>query len=167
MDHFKPENMSVIDKLKKFFAPLDFEFVAPLSLETAVERLKSQDTSGQWLVPERINVTVEHRDLDAHRFRVLTKRARHVSTEAKGVLQRQGENQTLVKGRVRNDSALWIITSLSIGLAWWVFRSNASSVPFFVGFLWIIVLPYVLYSAATHRARMLHLIKQALFNTQE
>jgi hypothetical protein len=85
--------------LDRFIGPLYLDFVAPMPLEEALQRLKAEERLGFFRY-RKIQVDLIPYDADTFGFVVKKSGGKYATTEARGLLKRWGENTTQVTGEV-------------------------------------------------------------------
>jgi hypothetical protein len=154
----KPVDRTLPVWLDALVGPLYLDFVAPMPLEEALQRLKAEEVSG-FFRRIRIQVSLIQCDADTFNFHVQRRTGNLHRTHGRGILKRLHNGTTVVMGQVNVGIDDYLIFPIMLGLAAvYVFICLQS----WFGFLYLGMLLLYWYSMRRSLYEVVRLIETAL-----
>jgi hypothetical protein len=110
----KPKDRTLPAWLNPLAGPVVLDFVAPMPLEEAIQRLKAEDKSG-FSLDYHVHVDLIAHDADTFGFVVTKSGRKYTTTAVRGLLKRWDEHTTQVTGEVNLAAhTYWLVPLLAL-----------------------------------------------------
>jgi hypothetical protein len=156
----KPEDRQLPTWLESLVGPLYLDFVAPMPLEEALQRIKAEEKQGFFRY-RKVHVDLIPYDADTFGFKVKKTGNKYATTEAQGLLKRWDKHTTQVTGEV-NVAAYnyWVMPFVVVFMLLFIAQLPGNMWWFAAAFMGIMVLNWM--SMRHNRQEVAQIILTAL-----